>query len=49
MYPPGKGPPKRGGVLLGGADLFMQWSIHGNGRHMQELRETYVVWLEILS
>jgi hypothetical protein len=48
-YPPGKGPPKRGGVLSGGVDLFMQWRIRGNGRHMQELRETYVVWLEILS
>ena len=23
-YPTGKGPPKRGGVLSGGADLFMQ-------------------------
>jgi hypothetical protein len=23
MYPPDKGPPKRGGVLSGGADLFM--------------------------
>jgi hypothetical protein len=23
MYPPGKGPPKKGSVLLGGADLFM--------------------------
>ena len=22
-YPPGKGPPKRGGVLSGGADLFI--------------------------
>jgi hypothetical protein len=43
MYPLGKGPPKRGGVLSGGADLFMQWRICGNGRHMQELRETYVV------
>jgi hypothetical protein len=48
-YPPGKVPPKRGGVLSGGIDLFMQWRIRGNGRHMQELRETYVVWLEILS
>jgi hypothetical protein len=48
-YPPHKGPPKRGGVLSGGADLFMQWRIRGNGRHMQELRETYVMWLEILS
>jgi hypothetical protein len=48
-YPPRKGPPKRGGVLLGGADLFMQWRIRGNRRHMQELRVTYVVWLEILS
>jgi hypothetical protein len=36
-------------VLSGGVDLFMQWRIHGNGRHMQELRETYVAWLEILS
>jgi hypothetical protein len=48
-YPPGKGPPKRGGVLSGGTDLFMRWRIRGNGRHMQELRETYVMWLEILS
>ena len=47
-YPPGKGPPKRGGVLSGGADLFMWWRIRGNGRHVQkELREAYVVWLEI--
>jgi hypothetical protein len=23
MYPPGKGPPKRGGVLSCGVDLFM--------------------------
>jgi hypothetical protein len=30
-YPPGKVPPKRGGVLSGGADLFMQWRICGNG------------------
>ena len=47
-YPPSKGPPKKGGVLSGGADLFMQWRIRGNGRHTK-LRETYVVWLEILS
>jgi hypothetical protein len=49
-YPPGKGPPKRGGVLSGGADLFMWWRIRGNGRHVQkELRDAYVVWLEIPS
>jgi ABC-type Fe3+-hydroxamate transport system substrate-binding protein len=36
-YPPGKGPPKRGGVLSSGVDLFIQWRICGNGRHMQEL------------
>jgi len=47
-YPPGNGSPKRGGVLSGGADLFMQWRIRGNSRH-QGLRVTYVVWLEILS
>jgi hypothetical protein len=37
-YPPGKGLPKRGGVLSGGADLFMQLRIHGNGRHARFTR-----------
>jgi hypothetical protein len=36
MYPPGNGPPKRGGVLSGGADLFMWWRIRENGRHVQK-------------
>jgi hypothetical protein len=35
-YPPGKGPPKRGGVLSGGAVLLMWWRICGNGRHVQK-------------
>jgi hypothetical protein len=37
-YPPSKGPPKKGGVLSGGAELFMQWRIHGNGRHARFTR-----------
>jgi hypothetical protein len=48
-YPPDKGLPKKGGVLSGGADLFMWWRIRENDRHAKELREAYVVWLELPS